>query len=417
MDLISRLGSKSNGKKSYLSSDHRIYVRAVNRFGRLVERMGKTVGPSSDVALMKLANRSTMLWDWGSDEFRPALRRLLQAYREEAKLSLWGWISVNSEMVRRLSNRLWIQKELTRNPGIRQEKIQSPIFIVSLPRTGTTLLHRLLALDPNNRSPLFWETYLPAPAPRPDKKGLNWRSLWSRGLLNNFFRVAPDLAHIHPMDANEPEECIELLANTFMWHSYHVFNHMPRYKDWLRVQDHVPPYEYYKLQLQLLQYHYPQLRWVLKSPMHSYSLEAILKVFPDACIIQTHRDPVLTAGSWCSLIATIRGTYSDEWDTQAIGKESLTQLKEMCETSYNIRKTADPKRFYDIQFDDLVRDPLGTIHSIYNSFGLEILPEFDQNIQNWLSKDRKKNRRPHQYTPEEFGLDPDEVRNTLAQYA
>ena len=391
-------------------------IRMLNFIGIALERIGISPANRSEGALMEAACRHTGLSDWGDELFRDALSILLESYRKDADLSLFGWMIVHSDLIHHLKNRLLIQDTIKRFPKITDEKIRQPIFIVSLPRTGTTLLQRLLSLDTSNRSPLTWEMITPAPPPTPQTHGTDIRIRHAIKMLKNLYRIAPQLPHIHAVQATEPEECVTLLANSLVFPSFAGNANLKRYIEWIEKQDMTLSYQYHRLQLQMLQFYFPKKRWVLKAPLHMLYLNEIINVFPDACIVQTHRNPLEVVPSTCSLMFTSRKMLSNSVKPEIIGQQALEITKQMIADCNHTRNGRNANRFFDISYDELTRRPLETVSKIYDYFGFDFSDDFQERIRRYLKENPKNKHGVHRYSLEQFGLYPDEIREGFSEY-
>ncbi|OAD21580.1 hypothetical protein THIOM_002647, partial [Candidatus Thiomargarita nelsonii] len=219
-------------------------------------------------ALLEAASRRTGLSDWGDDDhFRTALGVLLENIKNEAIKSEVR-LSLSFRLIENLKNRLHIQEALKRYPAILEQPIYNPLYIVSLPRTGTTLLQRLLAQDAYNRPLLFWEALMPAPPPEPEQHENDPRIKKIVESVKYFKQFDPDLDSIHLLDAKKPEECFFLIDNSLVWQVWPEWAPKSQYAEWISKQDMVPIYQYYRQQLQILQYRFPPKRWLLKGPTH-----------------------------------------------------------------------------------------------------------------------------------------------------
>lgn len=396
--------------------NHNLPIRFLNNIGKFADKMGLSIANRSAKSLMAAACRKTGLSDWGDDNFLEPLHILLESCRKEANLSSLGWMVFHEQITNHLSNRLLIQNELKRNPEIYNEPIEKPLFIVSLPRTGTTLLQKLLFQDTTYRSLLCWESRTPIPPPGPNTCGDNIRITKVEKELKRLYKIAPKLALIHHMKANEPEECNSLLANSLTFYTFHIFLNLPTYSQWLKTCDMVPVYQYYKLQLQMLQSRLPRKPWILKSPFHTLSLDALLTVFPDACILQTHRDPSKVLSSSCSLTHTVRSIVSDTVTPADIGKECFSFLERMLKGCIDARTPSNASNFYDIQFEKLVSNPVDTIKNIYSYFDLTFTAKLEKRILEWLSANKKDKYGIHKHSLEKFALDPVVVKNRFNGY-
>lgn len=394
-------------------------VRCCNRLAPLIDGLGLPVAELSETSLVNEACRRTGLSDWGPDDsFRVPLRLLLDSYQKDSQLTLVGRYIVRQKLVKHLTNRLRIQEELKRQPAILQEEIRRPIFIVSLPRTGSTLLHRLLAQDPASRTLRLWESLSPAPATPPTAMASDPRIQATEAMLRMKQKLMPGFVRLHHFGAEEPEECFPLLENSLLCPSFYLLGHAPRYYAWLAEgeQDLVPTYRYYRQQLQIRQFGHPPRRWLLKAPLHMFGLKALLEVFPDACIIQTHRDLCQVIPSAASMVARFRGALSDRLDLAAIGQEVVRNTGVNLARALAAREGADPARFFDIGYRAMVSDHVAAIQALYRHFGLDFSPRFEEGIRDWLRQNPKNKRGVHRYDLAQFGLDPATIYRRFADY-
>jgi len=368
----------------------------------------------SEEDLLETARRRTGLSDWGGDSFRAGLRVLLESDNTEAHLSLLGKLAVRFEYLRSLCNRLRIQDTFNRHPEILDCPIRRPLFIVGFPRTGTTLLHNLLALDPQARAPLMWELLWPAP---PEGDGPDPRIKWAKRGMGVTYALMPGLRVAHPVSATAPEECFFLLENEFLCLGFEMVRYVPRYAAWLFKQDFIPAYASYRRQLQLLQWRRPPHRWVLKSPFHLPSLDALLCAFPDASIIQTHRDLAEVAPSMCSLMHVVRRGFSRHVDPLRLGKDWLDTWSEAISRAMRVRANSDPGLFIDVDYRELIADPIGVVRRLYAQLGLTFTTELGERMKSWLNDERRQERRAHRYALADFGLSRAMIEERFATYA
>jgi len=365
---------------------------------------------------MAAAQRRTGLSDWGDASFREAFRRLLEAYECTANLHLLGRLALRQECLRLLSNRLRMQEDLKRFPCIEQTPIRKPLVIVGLPRTGTTLLHQLLAQDPSARVPRLWELLQPSPPPCPEALAAAPRRKQAEQMIRRALAFAPHFQALHPLSATGPEECIFLFQHTFMSVVFEAYGEVPDYITWLLHQDLTPAYRYYQQQLQLLQWRWPGDHWVLKSPHHLFFLDVLLTVFPDACVVQTHRDPATALASLCSLMATTRSLYSHGVAAQRLGAPCLATWGIALDRMLRVRAATDPARFYDLYYEDLLADPIAAVYRIYAYFGYTATPGMEVDMQRWLAAHPQHRYGVHQYALSQFGLDRPMVERCYAAY-
>ncbi len=394
----------------------RISIRLINCLGRIVKKFGISPANRSDVSLLASACSRTGLSNWGDDSFRTPLRILLASYREDSNISFCGWLIIHNQLINNLSNRLLIQEEIKRHPDILREQIKRPLFIVSMARTGTTLLHRLLSQDQDNRALLSWEAVCPAPAPEPDARDTDPRISRMTKQIRMIQRLLPDLASIHDLQANSPDECYPLLENSFISSSFGTHADITKYFEWLSKQDMVLPYRYYRLQLQILQSRIPTERWILKSPYHLSSLDALLSLFPDACIVVTHRHPFDMIPSICSVVSTLKRVVNEHVDLNLIGRQVLDSVSSAVKDLNRIEEIVDSSQLFHVNYKDLVSDQVGTVRLIYKHFGYTFKGCFEERMRIWLSANPQNKHGVHRYSLEQFGLDQDLINRRLAEY-
>lgn len=294
--------------------------------------------------------------------------------------------------------------------------VNRPLFIVGFGRTGSTLLHNLLALDAATRVPLLWELWAPSPPPRPESYASDARIEAAQRRLDLLARAAPLLPQIHPMGAQAPDEC-----NWMMRHTTQkvVLYRVPQYWTWLKrlsVAELYRLYAHYKLQVQHLQLFCRGEPWISKAFTHLHYLPVLFDVFPDAKVVRLHRHPCRSVPSLCSLAAGYRAIYSDRVDRDEIGQTILDMFVNGMERSMATDRRHAPQHFIDIHYAELVRDPIGVVRRIYHRFDYPYSPEFENKMRRFIETDRGVARQRHIYGLEQFGLSQDEVIDRSADY-
>ncbi len=313
-----------------------------------------------------------------------------------------GRLAVRAQLLRRIVTAEALSDTLERRPDLDAIALPRPLVVVGLPRSGTTLLHVLLACDPGAFVPRFWQLQEPAPPP----SGAVDRSMrYARaGLMVAASRVMmPRLRALHPLGAGQPEECIFLfrdLGNQAV--PFPAFG----YLRWLRGDGAgAADYGDYRRYLQLLASSRPGRRLVLKSPFHLGHLDDLLATLPDALVAHTHREPATALASWCSLAATIgRGTVAS-LDLGLLGQSWLDFWADAAERAVVVRGTAEPRRFHDVRYDDLVAEPLGEVRRLYAAAGLQLTPTTQRRMERWLDRHHRRQRPRHRYDLAQFDLD------------
>jgi len=387
-------------------------VRAAGSLGHLLARGGIHPGRLSAPAVLDAARRRTGLEDMGDPPHEEPLKVLTRSLDADAGLSLVGRLVARGQLVDYAAQRLGIQAAFTAIPQLAEQEVKRPLFIVGLPRSGTTLLHNLLAGAPDARAPRTWELLCPAPPCQPGSREQAHRIRTTRRAMRGLRFLAPDLQVIHPIGARDIEECYPLLNQTFVSPALVLHYGIPGYARWLEEVPHsteTQVYRAYRRGLQLLQFGHPAGRWVLKSAVHLYYLRALLEVFPDAAIVWTHRDPRQLIPSACSMVAAFRRLVVDHLDERVLGPWLLQQFRRLVRRGRQARSSA-PDRVLDIDYPDLVRDPLGVVRGIHRHLGLPWHAEQDARVAAWLAANPQHKHGVHRYTLPEFGLTESAVR-------
>ena len=387
--------------------------RLLNGCGALLEKRRIPPNRVPAVDLIETAKRRCGADNFGAGDFFEALSRLLESCHSEARLNLIGKIALRTNLLHTLCSRLHMERDRQLYPDIARQQIREPLFIVGLPRSGTTLLHILLAADPDHRSPLMWEVMTPSPPTLYDERRRIRRATQSC----NYFRwLAPTFHHVHAMGAELPQECVGLMTPTFMSDQFDTMYYVPSYRDWFLRQDLRPAYQYHRRFLQHLQFRRLGRRWVLKAPTHMFALPALLSVYPDALFVQTHRTPVKTMASVSSLITILRSVFSNAVDPFTVCREAIQYWSETMEKFLQERDRLANERICDIDYDDIRRDPIGAIRQIYNHFGWSLSRETEQRMRVLTVKETQKNHGNHRYDLSQFGFAPREVFSAFASY-
>ena len=378
-------------------------MRGLNLGGRTLRRLGVDA-PALDVdSLHRAAYRRAGSTHYGSWDFAEPLERLLKSYRDEAALTTLGRITVRELIVSLLDNLLRMEAERAASPRVEQQRIVAPVFIVGLPRTGTTHLHGLISEDRANRAPLTWEVMYPA-APRSADEVARARSQ-TDARLGWADRFAPEFMRIHPIAADLPQECIAVTAQVFMSIQFHTTHDVPSYQDWLEDAPQRLGFDFHH---RFLQHQQAKSavggRWVLKAPGHLFALEGLLERYPDARIIHTHRDPLRVMASMASHATVLRRAFSDNADPRKIAADWADRWARALEKFLAVRDRATASQFLDINFESIESDPLGTVERVYDFLGWPLTPDARAAMQNFLAANPKNKHGVHSYTLEQFGL-------------
>jgi len=392
-------------------------VRALNAAGAAVRALGVPLLPIDGSELAARARKATGLEDFGDPFFREGLERVTASLEGEARLSSLGRSVARSDLQRILENRLRVTDVLLRHPEIETERIEAPIFIVGAPRTGTSILHELLAQDPRLRVPRTWEVMYPWPPPETRSYETDPRIARVERHFSGVDRLLPTFKRMHPMGARLPQECAVLTAHecaTMVWHTQ--FD-VPSYQAWFETADHRRVYQGHRRLLQYLQWQCPGSPWVLKSPQHLWTLDALFEVYPDARVVQTHRDPLKIVASLTSLCATLRSMTSDAVDPRAIGADWSRRLATGLRHTMGVREGGIPAaQVYDLSFQEFMKDEIASVVGLYAHFGMMLSAEAEARMRAFLAKNPRARHGRHRYGLEEAGLDETSERRRFAAY-
>jgi hypothetical protein len=362
------------------------------------------------------AIEKTRLEDFGNDTFLEGLKALLISCQNESRLNSLGIQIIHSMVLRCLINRLQVQDWITRHSEILNEKIEKPLIITGLPRTGSTFLQVLLSIDPANRALRRWEANRPCPPPELVFSATDSRIQAMHKQIQITDQIKPGLQAIHPMDAGGFAQCMVLLSNEFKSAEFTLTIWAPAYDEWYYNCDMTSAYAYHKMLLQLLQWRLPNENWVLKNPPHLPWLDSLIGQYPDAQIVFTHRDPLKVLASASSLASTVFSIGSDPIDAKEIADYYLKILAVEMDKAMEKRESLNPESFYDLQYRDLIVDPIGAVKRIYEYFGRRVSRGHERRMQVWIRDNPSGKRGRHHYTVEDFGLNPVAVRNRFGDY-
>jgi len=381
-------------------------------------RQRPDVGSFEDICAA--ATRTTGLTDFGFAEapgHEEAFRILVEDLASpEAGLTGVGNYFMRSQVKSALVARLLTQARFAEHPELEQVRIERPIIVLGLPRTGTTALSRLLCADPAHQGLEMWLTEFPQP--RPPRE--TWESDPIFTAMQAAFRehhvTNPEFMGIHYSDAAEPEECWRVLRQTGKSIGFESLAHVPTYSSWLASQDWTDAYERHRRNLQLIGLHDQDKRWVLKNPSHLIALDALMEVYPDALVVMTQRDPVTSVASACSLSADATDGHSTTFVGETLGRDQLGHLTRQWHAFWQAREKYDERQFHDIDYRAFVADPVGTVGGIYDAFRLEWSQAAQDAVRRLDEESRTGPRRPsHRYDLADYGLTEEQVRESFAR--
>lgn len=348
-----------------------------------------------------------------------ALTVLTSSLNEEARLTPFGRLAARADLKRMLSTLLIFGDAERADPAIPARPLAAPIFIAGLPRSGTTFLHGLMAEDPLNRAPRIWEAIYPYPRHRAAAFGAGRRRA---GLeLKIFNWLSPGIGRLHPIEADAPQECIEFTSQVFRSPRFNDVYRCPSYRAWLDKSGYDEGYRFLARFLRHLQGPgEPPRRWVLKSPEHVFSIDALARVFPDAMLVLVHRDPGHVLASAARLTELMRAPFTAAIDRREIGRKVADYWQDGMRRM--VRLADDPpaplrSRLVNVRYRALIADPVGTIARIYDAFGLELTRPARAAMAAKVASAPNGGYGLNRYRPEEFGIDPDRERERAWAYA
>ncbi|HKK15012.1 MAG TPA: sulfotransferase [Gammaproteobacteria bacterium] len=392
-------------------------VRALNMVGGTLRRSGLPLVGFDAHRLMDQACSSAGLSDFGDYPLLLPLQTLLDACDSEAGLNLMGRITTRWDVMRLLRNRLYLQRDWLNHPQIARQPVERPIIILGLPRSGTTLLHSLLAQDPALRHPEHWELMYPSPPPEGSGRDRDPRIRKTRRELDWFYRLAPEFRAIHMMGARYPQECTEITNHTFMSLRFDTVYNVPSYRDWLDHTGLHQAYAFHKHVLQHLQWRCPPRQWVLKAPDHVFAMDALLSTYPDARIVMTHRDPLKVVPSVASMTVALQRLFSDNVDHEAVARTVGGRWADGARRMAALRaQDRTPGRYLDVHYPDLVRDPMAVVRDLYDHFGMDLSARARESMEGFLADHTQGRHGRHRYSLEQFGLDAEDQNRQYRPY-
>jgi hypothetical protein len=356
--------------------------------------------------LHEAATRMTGLTDFGDrTEYVDGLEVLLASFAADEQLTPYGNRVNHAALRGALAARALSEASFAANPSYADVAVQRPIFVTGLPRTGTTALHRLLCEDPAHQGLEMWLTQMPQPRPPREQWADNPIYAHMQANFAQHHIENPEFMGVHYMSADTVEECWQILRQSMLSIAYESLAYLPTYSAWLQRQDWTPAYARHKRNLQLIGLNDADKRWVLKNPSHLFALDAIMAVYPDALIVQTHRDPKTLIASSCSLSAQATAGQSERFVGETIGRTQLELWARGAHSFAAARRRYDPAQFVDVDYREFVADPLGTVAAIYDGFGIELTGAARDAIAAVHAESRSGDRTPsHSYALADFGL-------------
>lgn len=353
--------------------------------------------------------------DFGGDSWREGLDVITAAVQGEANPSAAGAVAFEAQAVQFLTNRLEINRWYAEHPEIDDEEITPPIFSVGMVRTGTTALSFLLDEDPDTRSLLHWQAMFPCPPPETAHLADDGRIARAEAEMGLTGMMSADRAKMESLP-DGPAECLFLLGMDFKSGHFEGMYNVPSYHEWLFAQDLTSAYEWHRRCLKLLQWRAPTDRWSLKFPSHMIDLDALVRVYPDAQFVTTHRDPVRSIASVCSLVGGGASFFCAAPDPEYLGRQWSTIVAEQLRRYLDFRDRVDDHRFVDIDHRELVRAPMATLERTYTELGIELTDAARRGFARRIESNPKGVYGAHAYDPDTYGLDTRALAEQFTEY-
>ncbi len=390
-----------------------LLMRVANTLIGLLRHVGITPKILDADSITRKAIRKTGLSDLGDNMHREGMEELVVSANAQP-LTHFGKFSCTGFGVEGVANRLRLIDLMKKNPMILETKIERPIFIIGFPRTGTTLLQNLLHLIDGRRALPFWEIINPLPLSLDKEEDIRLRKKNTdrRLMLTNF--IAPEAKFIHDVQRESLEECWPLMISQFTIPNWDMTGRWREYGDWMLQHDMTRSYQEYKKYLQAMVNRVPDKRLILKCPDHLWHLDRVLEVFPDACIVWAHRDPIRSIASYCSMASLHWRLLYDRFDPRELGSYIEDRFRTGVERAMAVREQHGESSFFDVDFNDLQEDPISVVNRITDYFELETAD--NAAIRHYLDTDRPDNKGKHTYDANHYGLDDSRIREHFREY-
>ncbi|MGP0079657.1 sulfotransferase family protein [Mycobacterium sp.] len=359
---------------------------------------------------------ATGLEDFGSSYYREGLERIVEALNTEADLNDMGRVIQHATISNALIQRLKIEDTYAAQPEIDDQVVGGPVFVIGLPRTGTTALSQLVAADPQFRSLRMWESQAPTPPPEAATQHSDPRIAHAEAGLKMLDDMFPLMKTMYNSEPTAPTECQDLMGMSFRTFHFDGAVRAPGYLTWLMDCDMRETYVFHRRVLKLLQWHCPPNLWHLKTPVHMFALDALVETYPNAKFLWSHRDPAKVMASVCSLIQYVRSWSSDRNDARELGAEQVDSWVEGVRRAMDFRNRLGDDRFVDVSFADLQTDPVRTLQTSYESLGLSFTGATLDSVRRWAEGHKPDSRGAHDYDLKDYGLTPEGVRERFADY-
>jgi hypothetical protein len=433
--------SPKNQEANFQSPHRPLSYRFFNTLGSGLNAVGLSSVDLEIDSLIKTAEKETQLDDFGGKGFRVPLAHLIDSLKSEAQLNFVGKRLSRKMLLELLMERLRTQHYIKKFPETLSEEINKPLFVIGMPRSGTSFLFNLLCQDPNSSWLRYWELRTPPQqffqSEQSDQISAEKALIETCSQdLENIKRIMPQLERIHAIDALGPYECFRLLERNFISHTFGLYANIPTYIKWVEseclegnTQTPINLYHYYRQQVQVIK----NLRsrtldsrekdiesgknWLFKSPVHLWSIDCISSTFPDASFVHIHRDPLNVIPSVCSFIASGRSVLSDEIDLKAIEEKAIDRWERAIQKALKVRQSDSSLKVIDVHYKHLVENPVETVRTIYHQLNYDFTPELEIKLKTYASKSRKSGRgQQNQYILQQFGIEKEEIYERFRGY-
>jgi hypothetical protein len=367
-------------------------------------------------ALHERASQAEGLTDFGEPDYLEGMRVFLRALDNDDKLHEGGSRAVRNQILHALRQRLRTEQAWKDNPQVLDIEIRRPIFITGCVRTGSTALHYLMGRDPGIQKLEWW--LAASPQPRPPRP--TWEAhpdfQAAQAEMDAMFEADPSIKTMHFTTAAGPEECRHFLYQCFTDDAFEVSTSVPEYEEWYHSTRHEHTYRRHRKLVQLVGSTDLERRWLLKYPVHLRQLDVLLAVYPDACIVHTHRDPRDVIPSYCNMTATYRGLMENDIDRADIARTQMRGWSQAANRSVEIRARHDEAQFFDLHFEDYVADPVGSVKRIYEHFDQPLSDEGEQALVQWNRDNPQGKHGKHEYSARGTGLEEREITEAFGPY-
>ncbi len=385
--------------------------RSGDRFG---DRTGWLARPIDVDALMNRALKRAGRKDFADKSFLEPLHRLIAACDAEACLSSFGRYALKLDVMRSLTNILRFDTAEDENPEILERPIVRPVFIMGLPRSGTTFLHTLLAQDDANAVPRAWQLMYPYP-PRRRFLPADLRRAEVNFQFRLFRFLSPQLNDLHPLSADAPQECSDITAQVFQSLRFDATYRIPSYQSWIAAHGHAAAYRFHRRFLKHLDAQEPGRRWMLKCPDHVFALDTIRSIYPDAHFVFVHRDPARVLASVVKLNEVLRRPFARIVNRKEIGEEVGAYWSEGANRMVAAAKAGSGDILH-LHYKQIVSAPMTAVSQLYRHCGLELAPDARQRMQAWLARTPRNEGGQNRYKLSDFGLDAETLRARFSRY-